>query len=184
MPDTLAPTVNKTDFTSIFTTPDSITVTWEKATDNVTPSDRILYRVFIKEDNSPDVPLQVCSGYNLTAYTFKGLKDNTDYLVYVTAEDEAGNAIRYPGKFCSQCIKTGIYDDEAPTVKTRGFTSIYATSDTITVTWEKATDNLTPAGKIIYKVYIKEKASTEESRLVCKGTNLSSFFFKDLKSDT
>lgn len=182
MPDTQAPTVNNTHITYV-TTPDSITVYWEKATDNVTPADKILYKVFIIEDGAPGIPQQAITGYNFYSYTFTGLKDKTYYLIHIFAEDEAGNVIRYPGKNCSKRIMTGDYDDLAPTVKDRAFTSIKATSDSISITWEKATDYRTPADKITYRVYIMEVNSSED-RLVCTGYNLTAYTFRGLKPNT
>ena len=183
MPDTQAPTVNNTNFTDYDTTPDSITVYWEKATDNVTPADKILYKVFIIEEGAPGKPQQAIAGYNFYSYTFTGLKDKTNYLIHVFAEDEAGNVIRYPGKNCSKRIMTGDYDDKEPTVKDTQFTSIKATSDSISITWEKATDNRTPADKITYRVYIMEVNSSED-RLVCTGCNLTAYTFRGLKPKT
>ena len=184
MADTQSPTVSKLDFTSIKTTCDSITVTWEKATDNVTPDDKIIYRIYIKENNTDENSRCVLAGPNLTSYSFRGLKSDTEYLVHVIASDEAGNFIRYPAQNASKRIKTAIFDKEPPKVSTTSFKTIESTSDSITVTWEKATDNITAAEKIVYTVYIKENIPTENSRLVHTAKNLTSYTFTGLKADT
>ena len=184
MADTQSPTVSKLDFTSIKTTCDSITVTWEKATDNVTPDDKIIYRIYIKENNTDENSRCILLGPNITSYSFRELKPDTEYLVHVIASDEAGNFIRYPAQNASKRIKTAIFDKEPPKVSTTSFKTIESTSDSITVTWEKATDNITAAEKIVYTVYIKENISTEVSRLVHTAKNLTSYTFTGLKADT
>ena len=178
------PTVLSTEFTSIYTTPSSIKVTWEKAKDNITPENKIKYQVYFMQDLPNEPHHKVAEGTNLTSYTFTGLKDKTDYLVHVFAEDECGNFIRYPAKNASQRIRTGVWDKTPPTVSNASFQKIEVTSNSITVTWEKAKDNLQAADKILYKMYIKEDVDKQESRQVAEGYNLSTYTFKGLKADT
>ena len=178
------PTVLSTEFTSIYTTPSSIKVTWEKAKDNITPENKINYQVYLMPDLPNEPHHMVYEGKNISSYTFTGLQDKTNYLVHVFAEDEAGNFIRYPAKNASQRIKTGVWDKVPPTVSDTHFKTIDVTSNSITVTWEKAKDNLQAADQIVYKMYIKEKDETAGIRQVAEAKNLSTYTFKGLKADT
>lgn len=182
--DEEAPVVSNAAFKNLYTTPDSIYVAWDPAKDNLTSSEKIRYCVYLKEDNDSGSVILVKQGLNILSHTFTGLKDKTDYLVHVIASDEAGNFVRYPAQNSSFKVRTGIMDKEAPAVSETSFTVGEVTTSTIAISWEKATDNLTEAEKILYKVYIQEDGSKEEPILAAQGTNLLSHTFTGLKKDT
>ena len=182
--DEEAPVVRNAAFKNVCTTPDSIYVAWDPAEDNLTSSEKIHYCVYLKEDNDSGNANLVKQGLNILSHTFTGLKDKTDYLVHVIAFDDAGNWVRYPAQDSSYKVRTGIMDKEAPAASETSFTLGEVTTGTITISWEKATDNLTEAEKILYKVYIQEDGSKEEPILTAEGTDLLSHTFTGLKKDT
>ena len=182
--DEEAPVVRNAAFKNVFTTPDSIYVAWDPAEDNLTSSEKIHYCVYLKEDNDSGNASLVKQGLNILSHTFTRLKDKTDYLVHVIAFDDAGNWVRYPAQDSSYKVRTGIMDKEAPAASETSFTLGEVTTGTIAISWEKATDNLTEAEKILYKVYIQEDGSKEEPILAAQGTDLLSHTFTGLKKDT
>ena len=97
MADTQAPSVGDRNLLVTKVTRDSITIEWEKATDNVTAPDKILYKVFLTEENNPTDPWHLIKeATGIQSHTFTGLKPNTAYAFNVKAYDEAGNLLQYP----------------------------------------------------------------------------------------
>jgi len=97
MADTQAPSVGDRGLQVTLVTRDTISIEWQKATDNVTAPDKIRYEVFLTEDNNPADPWHlVKEATGLHSHTFTGLNPNTAYAFYVKASDEAGNSLQYP----------------------------------------------------------------------------------------
>lgn len=95
--DTEAPTVGSRAINVTNITSDSITITWERATDNVTAMGDIRYQVGLVEDNnSQDSWRVVCDERGINSYTFTGLKPSTTYAFFVKAYDRRGNVLQYP----------------------------------------------------------------------------------------
>lgn len=95
--DTEAPTVGSKAINVTNITSDSITITWERATDNVTAMGDIRYQVGLVEDNNPqDSWRVVCDERGINSYTFTGLKPSTTYAFFVKAYDRRGNVLQYP----------------------------------------------------------------------------------------
>lgn len=95
--DTEAPTVGSRAINVTNITSDSITITWERATDNVTAMGDIRYQVGLVEDNNPqDSWRVVCDERGINSYTFTGLKPSTTYAFFVKAYDRRGNVLQYP----------------------------------------------------------------------------------------
>ena len=71
------------------------TANWYTAGDNVTPTSRLRYEVYLREGGSWKLK---ANSFAISHFTFTGLTPNTEYAVYVKAIDEAGNSITYPGE--------------------------------------------------------------------------------------
>ena len=82
---------------------DGFTVSWRAAKDNVTAASKIRYKVYVYIDGSW---WQKCSVLGATSYTVTGLKPTTLYWVFVKAEDESGNVLRYPNDTASVGVTT------------------------------------------------------------------------------
>lgn len=94
--DNETPKVNskRVHFSNI--TDSGFTISWEKATDNVTPQDRIRYEISIWNDDDPhDTMHKVCDAWGIDTFTFTGLKAHTHYAYFVEAYDEAGKRLTY-----------------------------------------------------------------------------------------
>ena len=179
------PIVSDTKFKSIVATSSTITISWEKATDNLTPSDRIIYKVYICEMTYTEEAPMVYSATNISQYRFTGLKKDTDYLVHVKAVDEAGHYVRYPAKNASKKIRTATVDDNTvPYATSTAIAVTKTTPNSISIKWEEASDNLTPANKILYKVYIGEDKVVSNARLAREITGFNAYTFTGLKPDS
>ena len=183
-PDTEKPTVTSSAFKNIRTTANSIYVEWEAAKDNVTPANKIRYKLYFKEDVSTESLRLIKDDTGYYSYTFTGLKDKTDYLVRVVGYDEAGNNVQYPAQNAAFRIKTGNPDKEKPTASDTAFKNIRVSTSTIHVEWVPATDNVTKASDIVYKIYIQQSGSTAGLSLVKQGKKLYAHTFSGLKKDT
>ncbi|WP_185711587.1 fibronectin type III domain-containing protein, partial [Tannerella forsythia] len=116
----------------------SIELKWTKATDDVTPQDRLWYLVYwMKKSggtwNKTD-PMT-----DITTYTLTGLEPNTEYVVDVAVGDEVGRFDNYGNRTVKTQAKL---DYERPTAGSYG--TITATANSITVNWTRGTDDITP----------------------------------------
>ncbi len=135
----------------------TLTVSWEAATDAVTAEADLRYKV-VRGTATSDIDslaeaAAITSGDDLvldfTADTLtidvSDLDPATDYAFAIVVEDEAGNQALY----APAAVTT--LDTSAPTVGTGiVFSSIAATS--VTVSWGAATDDVTAAASLEYKV--------------------------------
>lgn len=75
----------------------SFTLSWERATDNNTPKDQILYKVYLTnvKNPQPDDFWLVYKNYDISSYTMVGLKSSTTFSYLVEASDLDGNLVLY-----------------------------------------------------------------------------------------
>lgn len=145
--DTCPPEVSSTALSVSDTTPDGFKITWKRAKDAVTKAKDIVYTVYLKEAEASDSDWENVQSKKYTnTYTAKGLKTGARYAFYVVAADEAGNTLTY------DTGEVSLQDKEAPTIKNADLRLIDTTSDSITVAWDKATDNVTDESEIRYIV--------------------------------
>jgi hypothetical protein len=150
--DTTAPTFG--GVTSVATAPQaSLTISWSPATDPDTPAAAIVYDVFLataagmENLNVPDA----VSLPGATSLTVSGLLASTKYYVVVRAVDPAGNEDLNPENVIEMSGMSG--SDTTPPVF-GGCTSAAAVDpQTISVTWQPASDNSTPPLQIAYDVF-------------------------------
>ena len=156
--DTEAPTVPNKKITVTATTRDSISIKWEIAVDNVTTKENIRYQVWFKLSDTPSDPWHlVREAKGITTHTFKGLKEGTKYSFFVRAFDEAGNQLQYPLPNGCMTARTAALDTVAPTVDSRLLTAYNVTTDSFSIRWKAAKDNVTEASQIRYQVFLYEK---------------------------
>ena len=189
--DKAAPTVKNRAITVTGTTRNSISINWEPATDNVTQQSKIRYQVYCTmSDVSSDPWKKVEERTGISSYTFNNLKENTKYSFYVDAFDEAGNVLQYPLDNGCMTARTATStttssDKVAPTVKNRAITVTGTTSNSISIQWEPATDNVTQQSKIRYEVYCKmSDVPSDPWKKVAERTGISSYTFNNLKAST
>jgi hypothetical protein len=141
--------------TSVTTAPEaSLTLSWQPATDNLTPTAGIVYDVFLSttsggEDlNLPDA----VSAPGATSITISGLPNaSTTYYAIVRAVDAAGNVDQSPEDTIELSGMSG--GDTIPPVFAGCASAVGVDAQSIAVTWTSATDNSTPQSLIAYDVF-------------------------------
>ena len=101
--DKEAPQADSRDLTASNITPNSFTIAWKAAKDNVTAASQIRYKVFLYEKGSWWLKKDALG---ITSCTFTDLTPNTQYFVFVKAMDAVGNELRYPNDTASKAVKT------------------------------------------------------------------------------
>ncbi|WP_095454216.1 fibronectin type III domain-containing protein [Enterococcus hirae] len=117
---------------------DSVSLSWEAATDNVGVMGYLVYR-----DNQL---IQTVTDADL-AYTDNGLTEDTTYTYEVRAVDQAGNV-----SVASNAVtaRTKLASSSPPAVPLNlKVTSV--TTDSVSLSWESATDSIDVIGYIIYR---------------------------------
>lgn len=191
--DTEAPTVGSRQLKIVSTTPDTLSIVWEMASDNVTANQNIRYEVFIAEcDNSNDPWHKVGEENGITSFTFTCLKPNTNYAFYVKAYDEKGNALQYPlDNGCmtgsTSASNSTIQEDKvAPVSPSTVIKGSNITSTSIALSWNAATDNQTPSSQIVYTVYQSRiiNGVAEGWKIIKTGAGITSHIATGLSSNT
>ena len=184
--DTRAPYVEHRSLKVIFISDRSFSIRWEKAKDKVTASWRIRYVVGLKEnDNANDSWHIVAEEMDMDTFTFQGLKPHTRYSCYVRAYDEAGNMTQYPG-LDSFITVTTKWNDYGPTVRNSKIKLIDAKQHSLSIQWEKATDDFSKPENILYEILIAEIKAEEDMRwqIVHQEKDICSYTFTGLKTNT
>lgn len=179
--DTQSPTIANKSIVCGNITETSIGLSWSKATDNVTAQDQLVYTVEYKL-HSASGWTKVAVG-NATAYTIKNLTPNTSYDVNVSVADAAGNSNQYTQSTVSTLAEKPVEDTEAPKltnsmVKTGTINTTYAS-----FTWTAASDNITPANKMRYKVELRQGAVGKFNEVITL-MGVTAYAFTDLKPAT
>ena len=186
--DTIAPTAINKNLEVTKLTDRSISIRWEKAKDDNTAAEEIRYVVGLTEAENADDPWHiVCEEKDICEYTFTELKPSTSYAFYVMAYDEAGNATQYPVTDGSMTAKTrrATEDRYAPTVPDKTIEVAEIKEDRISIKWQKAKDDLTPAKDIRYIVGLTEAENPLDPwHIVADAKDIGKLTLKDLKGDT
>lgn len=126
---------------------DHIDIRWSKAT-VLLPTKKSRY--FVRWCVSPykDDKSCTCSEElsDASSYSIKGLTPNTSYDIIVSVKDEQGNESRY-NKATARTL-----GNTAPTISDKIIKVKEVTTDTISISWTKATDSVTPQNKLTYSV--------------------------------
>jgi hypothetical protein len=148
-PDTAPPTFPGA--TSATSAPNSITVKWSAATDNVTTADQIVYQVYQSAtsggQNFSSPSFTTAPG--ATSYSAGMLPINTRYYYVVRARDQAGNVDTNKVEVSATTPATS--DMQAPTFA--GLTSAAASGISITLSWNAASDAVSGAAQSTYLIY-------------------------------
>ena len=185
--DTTPPKVSSTALEVSNLTSHSFTVSWEKAEDNITPKERILYEVFLLEAKEKDTAKWklIAKERGIDSAQVNDLEPGTEYKVRVLATDEADMTLSYPGPGKHLIVETyPLVDLEAPTVKNKALTVTHKDKDRITIRWEPASDNVTSADKILYEIGLTEFNNPDTPWRIVKEENISSYTFVGLKPNT
>ncbi|RMG13146.1 MAG: hypothetical protein D6731_12710 [Planctomycetota bacterium] len=132
--------------------PDALTVSWSGASDNVTPSGDLVYRVYLATNSGGQdfrQPTATTAPGALSA-TLSGLQPATDYYVVVRAVDAAGNEDQNTAEV--QASTPPAPDVQAPSFAGAGAAQALG-SASLEVTWSAASDNVSTPSEIRYRIY-------------------------------
>ena len=179
IPDSQALNVLETSLNSIIVSWNG----WAGATD---AADSLNYQIGITEEENPADPWHIVQeGKEFRRFTFKDLKEDTSYGIFVKAFDETGLVCQYPVYRGCLTVRTKAPDLSVPTVSSNSIRVTAVSYDSISIEWEPATDNDTEQDKIRYKVWLRPYgASSDAWKTVVEKRNLSSFTFTGLNLDT
>ena len=174
-----APTAKSTKLAISYPDAGAVRIQWERASDDVTAKKDILYKVFIKEADDPgDNWSVVQSQKNIVSYTVSGLRIGAQYIIFVQALDEAGNALTY------DCSEVDLKDDSAPIIKNKDLRLVASGDNYLSVEWDKATDNVTKEKDIRYSAMFNNADDRHDSWHGTMLVGKTSHTFKDLKPGT
>ncbi|MDH5716591.1 MAG: fibronectin type III domain-containing protein [Spirochaetia bacterium] len=131
----------------------TISLSWDLATDNITTSENIVYKIYIAEKGTQlsffFEPYMKVTGVLNCELT--GLEANTEYTIVVFAADQFGNISE---TYLETIGITAIAPDITAPVFA-GINSIEAVdSSTIRISWAPASDDMTLTENIQYKIYV------------------------------
>ena len=149
MGDTAAPTF--AGATGASSGPNSVTLTWNAASDNVSAPAQITYLVYQAAAAGGENFAQATttSAPGATSVSIGKLATRTTYHFVVRARDEAGNIDSNKVEVSATTPATS--DNMAPTFA--GLGSAAASTTSIQLSWNAATDMVTPAAQLVYLIY-------------------------------
>ena len=142
--------------------PTEIAVKWNPGTDNVTPQNKLRYRVAWKKTSGNSWNYSSYTA-NFTSYTITGLESNTEYTVDVVVRDEADNGIWYG----ERTVKTEAAPDRNAPVLDQ-FYQYGHYPKKIMMEWNAATDDVTPPDKMRYTVTYQKAGTSTPSYAIFK----------------
>ncbi|MBI5675720.1 MAG: fibronectin type III domain-containing protein [Nitrospirae bacterium] len=131
----------------------SMVLSWSPATDNVTPSGRIQYLIYIsmKPGGQNFTNPNFVTAIGAASYNITGLNPDTAYYIVVRAMDEMGNSDANNEEKSAKTLMS-------PDVTPPGFGGIVeaiASSETaISLSWNPASDDRTSVSDITYLIYM------------------------------
>jgi len=157
-PDTTPPVPGNSGLMTSSATSSTITLNWAKATDNASAQSALQYEVRRSASNNlGSVAMAEANGVIVKAYTadlwsanITGLTQSTTYFFNVIVKDSAGNKAVYVARSATTLAGA---DTTAP-VPGNGGTIISSNvgSSSVTLSWIKATDNVSAPSQLFYEV--------------------------------
>lgn len=147
-----SPYISKTNIKT-----NEVTLTWERATDNVTEQSKLSYTLYqsefndirTAEDCEKNGKVIMKSTADTNTYTVTKIKQSSSYYFNVVVQDEAGN------KACYQVVSLE-KDSYPPSLESSIIRTSGLKGTQVTLTWTKASDNLTEQSNLKYTVYVSE----------------------------
>lgn len=143
-------------------TTNSMTLSWRPATDDITPPEQIQYLIYRSTtaggENLGGEPTYV-TDFGQTSYAVTGLNPNTTYYFIVRAQDQSINRDSNTREMSATTLQEDVtpppqVQDVTPPVF-GGLTNAFGVeSGAIQVTWDPATDDVTPPDQIKYLIFM------------------------------
>src|SRR5450432_51108 len=137
----------------------SLLVTWSPATANLTPTNEIVYNVYLATTaGAENFKAPTASPPGATSLVVGNLDPKTTYYVVVRAVDQNGN-MDTPAMPIELSADT-VNDTKAPVFAgATGAAAVKGSGNSITVSWDPATDDLTAAEGMGYDVFWSDDSS-------------------------
>ncbi len=137
----------------------SVVVTWDPATDDTTPPEKIAYDIHAaKQDGGFDFASPAASAIGTTSLRLTGLASNTTWRFVCRARDFTGNR---DANVVERVAKT-LVDDVPPTFGGLVGAEVDSLARTVRLTWAPGSDDKTPADQLIYDVFEGEAPGAED----------------------
>lgn len=140
----------------------AIRLEWDDATDDKTQPEDIVYLVYqasqagAQDFTQPPV-LETEPGAN--SVVVSGLAASTQYFYVVRARDEAGNVDLNTEEISATTLSI---EDSTPPTFAGAATATALGATVVELTWEPATDDVSPAEEISYNVYMAEASGEQD----------------------
>ncbi|MCQ2244452.1 MAG: fibronectin type III domain-containing protein [Bacteroidaceae bacterium] len=166
--DKEAPTLSNKKLTITNASDNSLTLNWTKAKDNLFDDEDLDYTVMYKEPSSGRYSKDGAEqGKNISSSHISSLQPNTTYEFRVRVKDRMGNTSTYD---IVTHTTSNAQDRTAPTISNKTVTATGTTYGSVSLSWNKATDNVTKQENLQYSVYrdgvLCQKVKDETSCIV------------------
>lgn len=141
--------------------PSAIRLEWTAATDDVTPASGIVYAIYQADRAGGQgfgQPTLVTEP-GATSAVVGGLPVASTFFYVVRARDAAGNEDGNTAEVSATTPDTG---DETPPTFAGLEAAVPVGSSSMSLSWQPASDDVTPAGDIVYQVYMAEVAGAQD----------------------
>lgn len=174
------PVIANREITVVSKTMNSVSIRWTQATDAETPQDKLLYTVtWCKAPyNYTDRKIGERKSGN-DQYTITGLEANTTYEIVIYVRDEGG----YEHTYSTKSVTTALADipNTAPVVTNKVVNIVGTTASSVSLSWQKATDNETAQKDLRYVITYKPEGGTRKQ--TSYYTDISSYTLIGLSSN-
>lgn len=147
------PRLSNNVVTVVGKTKDSISIRWTKATDAESPNNKLLYTVtwcktpYVWDNNVRKIGDRI---YDNDSYTIKGLDADCSYDIIIYVRDENGAENSYAKKTVT--TPAANVPDTIPVIPNKAVTARNITNTSVSLYWQKATDNETAQKDLRYIV--------------------------------
>ncbi len=181
------PIISNKSITIVRKTTTSISIRWNRATDRETPQNRLLYTVtwcetpYVWDNKIRKIGERK---YDNDSYTITGLKPDTSYDIIIYVRDENGTENVYKRTTVRTLSDTA--SNKAPVLPNRVVTIDKINTNSIQISWEKATDKETAQNELKYKVQwvMGPSYSNNEAKETVYMTNVNSYKITGLYPNT
>lgn len=168
-----SPVIVNREITVVSKTMNSVSIRWTQATDVETPQNKLRYTVTWCKAPYNFTDRKIGEGkYGNDQYTITGLEAGTTYDIVIYVRDEGG----YEQTYSTKSVTTAVADipNTAPVVSNRNVNIVGTTATSVSLSWQKATDNETAQKDLRYVITYKPEGGTR------KQTN----FYTDISTYT
>lgn len=163
----------------------AIRLTWEPASDDVSPAGELVYAIYeATRAGAQDFGQPTLVTAPGAAEAVKGgLPRSSAFFYVVRARDAAGNEDGNTVEVMATTLDTG---DELPPVFAGVATAAPVGASSMRVSWQPASDDITPPADIVYRLYVADAPGTQDfgAPVVTTPAGASEALITELAADT